>query len=118
MMALILALQGCKIIQEVPEGGYIASASGLHDCHEGETCIIDVENGADFSEDFTPVANPGYRFVKWKKSIPKTYPSLCSGSTEACKLNVPGDLTARDVHLYLSPVFEAVRPGSYVARVG
>jgi Alginate lyase len=97
-----LLLGGCKIIQITPSGGSIVSASGEHDCSPNQTCEIDVVNGETFSDTFTAIPKPGYKFVKWKKA-----PSyLCGNSRGSCDLiNVPPALTEKDVDLILAPVF-------------
>lgn len=103
MVLASLVISACQITQQVPANGYIVSSSGMYDCAEGETCIIDVVNGAGFSDTFTAVANPGYRFVAWQQA--DKY--LCGGSSAACALvDVPGSLTDQDLELFLAPIFE------------
>lgn len=98
-LALLLFLQACRIIQTVPEGGQIVSASGAYDCSAGHTCIIEVQ-GDTFTETFTAVPDPGYRFLGWKQG-------LCVGSTAPCELlDVPPSLTLLEVDAVLEPRFE------------
>jgi hypothetical protein len=98
-----LSLQGCKIIQEVPEGGSIVSNSGLYNCNTGQNCEIDVENGSTFSETFTAVAGPGYIFTGWKKEGGH----LCGDKVTPCELlNIPPEFTELDLEFFLVPVFE------------
>ncbi len=101
-LSLIVVLAGCKIIQTVPQGGQIVSRTGLHDCAEGATCTIDVEDGTRFADTFMAVPRSGYYFNRWKEA--RGY--LCGGSTAPCALEgVPGSLTAYDVDLKLQPEF-------------
>jgi hypothetical protein len=97
-LSLLILLTSCRIIQTVPEGGSIVSRTGMHDCAEGQTCIIDV-NGTVFSDTFIAVAKPGYRFTGWGKG-------LCGGSLFPCALeDVPEDFTSKDVDTFLLPLF-------------
>lgn len=98
VVLLPILLSACQITQETPAEGSIVSASGNYDCGSGQTCIVDVENGASFSDTFTAIPNPGYRFVEWKKA--DKY--LCGGNSSSCALlNVPGVLTDQDIELFL-----------------
>jgi hypothetical protein len=102
-VVLIIAIApGCKITQIVPEGGHIVSRSGLHDCNEFQTCVIDVKSGSTFSDTFTGVAKPGYYFNGWKKQ----WKHLCGGNTTSCALeNIPSRFTSLDVEVFLTPEF-------------
>lgn len=103
---LLLLVQGCRITQVVPEGGHVQSSSGIHDCPAGQTCIIHID-GVPFSDTFTAVAAPGYRFLGWRQG--EGQPSLCAGSDTPCTLtNIPATLTAEDLDTYLLPQFEAI----------
>jgi len=103
---LLLLLHGCRITQVVPEGGSISSASGLHDCPSGQTCIIDVD-GVPFSDTFTAVPAPGYQFVGWQAGSG----ALCAGKTTPCALqNIPVTLTQLPNDMSLLPAFEALPP--------
>jgi Divergent InlB B-repeat domain len=103
--ALLLFIQGCKITQIVPAEGAIVSRTGAHDCAAGQTCIIDIP-GVPFSDTFTAVPNPGYRFVEWKKQSG----SLCWGSTNpSCALEgISTELTSLNNDMPLLPVFEKI----------
>lgn len=102
LLATVLLLQGCRITQIVPAGGAIVSASGEHSCAAGATCLIEL-SGGDFSDTFTAVPAPGYRFVGWRQSAG----SLCGGRTAPCALvGIPGSLTALEANTFLLPVFE------------
>ncbi len=103
LLLLAVALQGCKIIQISERGGAIRSASGNLDCPAESTCIVDVEDGSAFSDTFTAVPEPGFRFAGWKRGNKH----LCGGSLEPCALvDVPGELTQKDLDLPLVAVFE------------
>ncbi len=101
-LSVLLFVSGCKITQVVPEGGTIVSRTGNHDCAEGQTCVIDVENGTPFSDTFTAVPLEGYYFTGWKTDAAH----LCGGSMEACALEgIPGSFTSIDVDFFLAPEF-------------
>lgn len=98
----LLGLSACKIIATSPDEGSIVTATGNNDCGSGETCEFDVENGSEFSETYTAVANPGYLFQAWRED--PNY--LCGGGTDPCALNdVPGSFTDQDITLFIEPVF-------------
>jgi len=100
-LLLLVLLQGCRILQETPDTGSIVSASGLHNCPAGQTCIIDVP-GVPFNDTFTAVAAPGYRFVKWDDEND----SLCGGSSTPCQLKFKAGIASANLDGYLLPVFE------------
>ncbi len=102
LIFLLLLVQGCRITQVVPAGGSVRSSSGLHNCQAGHTCVLDI-NGVLFSDTFTAIPAPGYRFVGWQQG----QGSLCAGSTNPCALvNVPSSFTALVADTYLLPKFE------------
>lgn len=75
------------------------SSSGLHDCPEAQSCVIDVD-GVPFSDTFTAIAAPGYRFAGWQEG-------LCGGQLASCVLQgIPVALTSLDVDTVLRPLFE------------
>ncbi|MEM7691835.1 MAG: choice-of-anchor X domain-containing protein [Pseudomonadota bacterium] len=100
LTVVVTTLAGCRIVQEVPEGGRIVSSSGNNDCAEG-SCTIDLESGPSWSETFTGEPDDGFVFVEWKKA--QGY--LCGGSSEPCALQVPAEQDLLDVTVYLEPVF-------------
>lgn len=105
--ALVLALlviQGCRITQVVPDGGFVRSSSGAHDCQSGQTCVIEIANGP-FTDTFTAIAAPGYRFTGWRTGKN----SLCGGKDTPCALlDIPTSLTSVDADTYLYPDFEFI----------
>ncbi|MEM8941675.1 MAG: hypothetical protein AAGC91_05925 [Pseudomonadota bacterium] len=103
VLALLLALSACKVVLKVPEGGSIVSASGENSCSEG-ACTIDVGAANGLSDTFTAIPNEGFFFVEWKKA--QGY--LCGGSAEACTLQVDEENSARDITVYLEPVFKSL----------
>ncbi|MBK6511377.1 MAG: hypothetical protein IPG06_19370 [Haliea sp.] len=103
LLLLLLTLSGCRITQVVPQGGFISSASGVRDCQAGQTCVITID-GVLFSDTFTAVAAPGYRFVGWQAG----QGSLCAGTDLPCALlNLPVSLSALDADTYLLPAFDS-----------
>ncbi len=101
LILLILLVQGCRITQVVPAGGFVRSSSGLHDCQAGQTCVLDI-NGVPFSDTFTAIPAPGYRFVGWQQG----QGSLCAGKDTPCALmNIPriSDSAGRR-HLFASEI--------------
>ncbi|MEM9254730.1 MAG: hypothetical protein AAGA91_04740 [Pseudomonadota bacterium] len=99
-----VALSGCRIVIEVPEGGSVTSNNGVL-CNAGESCEIDIID-ATFYDVFSAVAASGYEFEGWEKG--NGY--LCGGSTDQCTLNAAGlsgasALFASDLIVYLRPKF-------------
>jgi hypothetical protein len=77
MLALVIFfVAGCKIAVIVVEGGEVQSgASGT--CGAGTICINQV-NDTNYTETFTAVADPGWKFVRWNKADG----SLCADRTD------------------------------------
>lgn len=99
-VVLMLLVQGCRIIQVVPEGGDVVSSSGLRDCPARQTCVVNVD-GVPFSDTFTAVAAPGYRFIGWRQE------TLCGGKLTPCVLqDIPVSLTSLEEDTRLHPEFE------------
>ncbi len=116
---LTLLVSGCRIIQTAGPGGDIVSRTGNHDCAEGQTCTVDVENGSVFRDTFTAVPREGYAFAGWKDERLH----LCGGGTAPCELEgVPGSLTDRDIDLFLAAEFyhqpEVVSAGAAAVEYG
>ena len=103
LFCLLALLQACRITQTAPENGWILSRTGLNDCPSGQTCTIDVDGGAGFSDTFTAVPADGYVFSGWVKN--RLF--LCGGKVGSCAVeNVPADLTSLNVEVLLEPAFE------------
>jgi hypothetical protein len=81
LAAVCLALHGCRIAIQVPQGGNVKSTDGAFVCKAGETCVIDVVDFF-FDETFVAEAESGYYFQNWLKL--DGY--LCGGETGPCRL--------------------------------
>ncbi len=100
-LAALMMIQGCKIVQTASPGGAIVSRTGQHDCSEGQTCTVEIPNGAPFRDIFTAVPRTGYAFAGWRQA-----PGfLCGGTVAPCALDIPRSLTRRDVTGYLTAEF-------------
>ena len=104
IVLLLSLVQGCRINQEVSIGGHIESSSGLYDCPEDQTCIVDTDIGGIFpAETYTAVPATGYRFAGWKDA--SGY--ICRGKTTACEAPDYGvAFTVLDIDIYLAPIFD------------
>ena len=99
--ALLVTIQGCKIVQTVSSGGSIVSSSGEHDCGEAQVCEVDVPNGERFSDTFVAVPNNGYAFAGWRGA--ESY--LCAGGSPSCVVDIPPSVTAYDATGYMTAEF-------------
>ena len=99
---------GCKVAVIVVEGGEVQSI-GSATCLEGTICIVEV-NDTNFSETFTAVPNPGWRFVKWNSGEG----FFCGGSTDStCTISTVGTAGNADIEasiasdqtFYIMPIF-------------
>jgi hypothetical protein len=122
LMLSVLLTTGCKLLVEPSVGGAARSASGNHDCAEGNQCVINID-AANFSETFTAVPRAGFRFLKWKSG--DGY--VCAGTlSQACQVsNVAFDgnsaieaIIASDYEMRLAPLFEPVLHSGFVVRDG
>jgi hypothetical protein len=109
-VALAALIVGCKLNVIVPPGGTVALGEGSpSECPEASVCEIDVSE-ADFSEAFTAIPNPGYKFVRWQGG--KGF--QCGDSTNnECVVKFNGSdfyiaLTATRRTGYVMPVFKDV----------
>ncbi len=109
VLASVAFVSGCKVQIEVPEGGTVASQSGVYTCEAGNTCEVDIVDGT-FEESFvaTPVA--GFEFAGWKRRTS----GLCSGDavkTLPCRVTTVGldasvlNLVLGDFTVFLEPEF-------------
>lgn len=114
---VLVLLSTCKIIQDAGEGGNIVSRTGDHHCTAGHSCEIDVERGKEFSDTFTAVPSPGFRFAGWEKK--RGGKRLCGGSVKPCALeNIPGKYTDSDASFNLVARFEAIETSPEGACTG
>jgi hypothetical protein len=109
-VALAALMVGCKLNVIVPPGGAVALGEGSpSECPEASVCEIDVTE-ANFSEEFTAIPNPGYKFVRWQGG--KGF--QCGDSTNnECVVKFNGSdfyiaLTATRRTGYVMPVFKDV----------
>ncbi|TGD74741.1 DUF11 domain-containing protein [Mangrovimicrobium sediminis] len=87
VLLMLLALPACRLVVSVDEGGDIVSQSGENDCG-GPQCIIEVDPSG-FSDVFTAVAEPGYRFDGWT--------GICDDfTTEVCEIEIGRALASQD----------------------
>lgn len=106
---VLLALAGCKVRIEVPEGGEVVSASGEYFCGEGDTCVLDVRD-TDFDQRFVAVADDSHVFRGWRRG--DGY--FCGGKSGDCVLATTGfpgnddlmQVLKSDRVFHLVPVFE------------
>ena len=99
--ALVVTIQGCKIVQTAGSGGAIASSSGDHDCAEGQVFVVEVPDGEAFSETFTAVPRYRYVFAGWGES----QHVLCAAKVNPCVVNIPAELSRYDGEVYLTTQF-------------
>ena len=108
LLSITALMAGCKLAVIVVEGGEVQS-TGSGTCVASAICIVDVVD-PNFSETFTAVPNPGWRFVKWNKGGRM----FCADSTElTCTLSLEGTagneaiekILASDNTFYLMPIF-------------
>lgn len=78
-----ILLSSCKIEISVPRGGYVSSIPPYYECHEFQTCQIDVTD-IYFDEVFGAASPSGdFVFSHWKKRDN----SLCGNSSQLCELS-------------------------------
>jgi hypothetical protein len=107
---LMVIVTGCKVTVLSGPGGRVESASGAHDCAGNQSCTINIVDYF-FEEEFTGVADEGYRFAGWRKRNR----GLCGGGRKACKLTTLPFAEQRaldaflesDQEFFLEAVFEA-----------
>lgn len=107
--ALILfALSGCKVAITAPENGRVTTASTIHNCNNGEVCVVEV-NDFLFNEEFIAVPDEGYEFRWWQTG----HGQLCGGASTSCRIVSAAlensesgrAIIASDAEFGLSPVF-------------
>jgi predicted secreted Zn-dependent protease len=77
-----LALVGCKVKVQVPEGGVVTSSSGLYSCTSGEICTIEIDHPY-LLDTFTAVPEDGFEFAGWER----VDGGFCGGSNAPCSLS-------------------------------
>ena len=110
-LALVPALQACKVEVEVPKGGRVVTESGSFVCKASETCEIDVVD-TFFEETFVAQPNPGWMFRRWEE-VPSGF---CGNKIGPCPLSTAGfensenlmSVLESDRVFYLKPVFERI----------
>ncbi|MEH6585028.1 MAG: hypothetical protein V7720_00645 [Halioglobus sp.] len=115
LVPVLLLISGCKVQIEVPKGGHVTSESSAYICHEGERCILEV-NDTEFAEAFIAVPNQGYKFDGWKN----VKAGLCGDVKSACELttvNFKGNdallsVLYSDDKFRLVPIFSQNNSGS------
>ena len=110
-VALLGALQACKLQIQVPAGGKVITESGAITCLPRKTCDIDVVDQF-FDETFVARPNKGFAFMGWEK-VPS---SFCGDRYEPCALSTENfdrfpklmSLLNSDRVFYLKPRFEPI----------
>ncbi|MFT4520153.1 MAG: hypothetical protein ACI9JM_002553 [Halioglobus sp.] len=112
-LLLCATISGCKIAIVVMEGGHVEALTSP-DCLNGSVCIVEVTD-TTFSEEFTAIPNPGWKFVRWNAGGDFSYDGYTSPN---CNLmNVPGAghpfieaVVASDQAFYIMPIFQRGQP--------
>lgn len=119
-LALSVVITGCKLTVIVGEGGTVESASTTRNCAAGSTCEFEVSE-ANFTETFTAVPLPGYKFKGWQSGAG----FLCwnnKGPTCALSNTVFKDVPAiqsilkSDAVFSVRPVFSSIANAKRVAK--
>lgn len=111
VLVVSIVLAGCKLDVVVGEGGMVQSTSKTRDCATASNCTFEVTD-TSFTETFTAVALPGYKFERWQKGPEylcfKTTDPTCKLSNTAYK-DVPEmkAMIASDAVYKIAPVFTA-----------
>tara|TARA_B100001540_G_C15785083_1_gene632859 strand:- start:291 stop:1139 length:849 start_codon:yes stop_codon:yes gene_type:complete len=109
LVAMAISVSGCYLKIIIPEGGRIESASTYRDCSAGQTCEVLVDT-INFSETFTAIADPGYKFSGWASG-----PGFICGQEQSNVCNVAllynsnfGPVVHSERTGFLMPIFEAL----------
>lgn len=112
VLLLSFGLAGCKLAVILVEGGDVQSLSGTRNCSAGDVCVFQV-NDTTFSETFTAVPAPGWRFLRWNsggdflcQNLTSTQCSL--SNTEAAGNPLVEAIVASERTFHIMPVFEFV----------
>ncbi|MEM1111632.1 MAG: hypothetical protein AAGI11_06970 [Pseudomonadota bacterium] len=82
VLALGLALAGCKIEVRVPPGGSVMSADGSFNCMAGQTCVVNVVDFF-FDQTYVAMAAQNHYFAGWEDK--EGY--LCAGEDGYCTVS-------------------------------
>ena len=109
LAGVVLLAGGCKLAGIVVEGGEVQSL-GSGTCVAGNICVIDID-ADDFSETFTAVPAPGWRFLRWNAGGDFFCKDLTSADCELSNAGFGGDpllagIIASQRTFYIMPVFE------------
>lgn len=120
LLAASIFLTGCKLAVVVGEGGMVQSTSKTRDCAASSNCAFEVSD-ASFSETFTAVPLPGYKFEKWQTGPGfvcfKTPGPTCTVSNTMFK-DVPAiqAIIASDAVFTLKPLFTSATATAAVEK--
>lgn len=111
LLTLVIAISGCKIVIEVPEGGIVTTESGAFECRQNRVCVVEVDD-TFFDEVFEARPHRGWEFRGWAKR----QRGFCGDKLGFCALATTAfagnerllALLASDQEFYLQPVFEQV----------
>lgn len=112
VLLLSFSLAGCKLAVIVVEGGNVDSLSGSRDCLAGNNCVFQVTD-TDFSETFTAVPLPGWRFLRWNSGGDFFCQDITSTQCVLSNTGAAGNplveaVIATEKSFYIMPVFEFV----------
>ena len=111
LLALVLAVTGCKLRITVPEGGRVVWGDGTYQCEQGQTCDVDVVDFF-FAETFLAEPMEGYYLRYWDGGDRR----FCGKNpTPSCHFDISGFrgygvlesyLESDDEIFYLQPRFD------------
>ena len=122
VIAVATLVTGCKFSVIVGEGGKVQSSSGTRNCSEGSTCTFQVSD-TTFSDTFTAVPLPGYKFARWQggtdyQCANSTSPTCVVSNTALAGNAAAATIIASDKVYSIKPVFQVVTAPRYVLKDG